>query len=60
MEDLTFEVEQEVDGRWIAEAPTLPGVMAYGRSREEAVRRARALAELVLESKNGEEELFKN
>ena len=34
------ETEQEVDGRWIAEVPELPGVMAYGHSREEAVRKA--------------------
>lgn len=42
------EVEQEVDGRWIAEVPELPGVMAYGRSREEAVRKAQALSLRVL------------
>ena len=27
---LTFEVEREADGRWIAEVPELPGVLAYG------------------------------
>ena len=37
------EVEQEVDGRWIAEVPELPGVLAYGATREEAVRKAQAL-----------------
>jgi len=36
------------DGRWIAEIPDLPGVMAYGRTREEAVARAKALALRVL------------
>jgi predicted RNase H-like HicB family nuclease len=37
------EVEQETDGRWIAEVPELPGVLAYGKTREEAVRKAQAL-----------------
>ena len=31
---LTIEVEQEDDGRWIAEVPDLPGVLAYGQRRE--------------------------
>lgn len=42
------EVEQETDGRWIAEVPELPGVLAYGTSREEAVTRAQASALRVL------------
>jgi predicted RNase H-like HicB family nuclease len=42
------EVEQEVDGRWIAEVPELPGVLAYGQSRDEAVRKAQALSLRVL------------
>jgi predicted RNase H-like HicB family nuclease len=42
------ETEQEVDGRWIAEVPELPGVLAYGQSREEAVRKAQALCLHVL------------
>ena len=41
---LKIEIEQEIDGRYIAEIPELPGVMAYGESREEAVARAEALA----------------
>jgi predicted RNase H-like HicB family nuclease len=50
------EVEREVDGRWIAEVPGLPGAMAYGQSREEAVRRAQALSLRVLAERleNGE------
>jgi predicted RNase H-like HicB family nuclease len=43
-----IELEQEDDGRWIAEVPELPGVMAYGQTREEAVRRAQALSLRVL------------
>ena len=42
--NISLEFEQETDGRWIAEVPELPGVMAYGASREEAARRALALA----------------
>jgi predicted RNase H-like HicB family nuclease len=42
------ETEREVDGRWIAEIPSLPGVMAYGTSRKEAIARAEALALRVL------------
>ena len=42
------EVEQESDGRWIAEVPELPGVMTYGATREEAVTRSQALALRVL------------
>jgi predicted RNase H-like HicB family nuclease len=41
---LTIEIEQEEDGRWLTEVPELPGVMAYGATREEAVARAKALA----------------
>jgi predicted RNase H-like HicB family nuclease len=51
-----IEVEQEVDGRWIAEVPELPDVMAYGGSREEAVRKAQVLSLRVLAERleNGE------
>jgi predicted RNase H-like HicB family nuclease len=42
------EVEEEVDGRWIAEVPELPGVIVYGPSRDEAVRRAQVLSLRVL------------
>jgi predicted RNase H-like HicB family nuclease len=43
-----IETEQETDGRWIAEVPDLPGVLAYGATREEAVRKAQALSLRVL------------
>jgi predicted RNase H-like HicB family nuclease len=42
------ETEREADGRWIAEVPELPGVLAYGQSRDEAVRKAQALSLHVL------------
>jgi predicted RNase H-like HicB family nuclease len=41
---MTIEVDVEEDGRWIAEVPDLPGVMAYGRTRKEAVGKVEALA----------------
>lgn len=44
----TVEVEQEEDGRWIAEIPQVAGAMAYGESRSEAVARVEALALRVL------------
>ena len=46
--DLKIEVEQEVDGRWIAEVMQLPGVLAYGPSPEIAVAKVQALALRVL------------
>jgi predicted RNase H-like HicB family nuclease len=47
---MTFavEIEREKDGRWIAEIPQIPGAMAYGRTRAEAVSRVEALALRVL------------
>jgi predicted RNase H-like HicB family nuclease len=43
-----IELEQETDGRWIAEVPELPGVLTYGASRDEAIRKAQALSLRVL------------
>jgi len=45
---LAIELEREDDGRWIAEVPALSGVLAYGRSREQAVAKVQALALRVL------------
>lgn len=45
---LTIEHEREEDGRWLAEVRELPGVLVYGRSREEATAKAQALALRVL------------
>lgn len=42
------EIEREEDGRWIAEVLALPGVMAYGASRDEALAKAEVLALRVL------------
>jgi predicted RNase H-like HicB family nuclease len=52
-----IELEQENDGRWIAEIPALPGVMVYGKSRVEAVRFVQALALHVLADRVGQEDL---
>ena len=43
---ITFkvEVEQEEDGRWLAEVLELPGVLAYGHSQDVAVSKVQALA----------------
>ena len=41
---LTLETEQEDDGRWIAEVPQLPGVLAYGATADEAATKAEILA----------------
>lgn len=45
---LTVEIDRETDGRWIAEVLELPGVLAYGDSREHAIKSAKALALHVL------------
>jgi predicted RNase H-like HicB family nuclease len=44
----TVETEQETDGRWIAEIAQIPGAMAYGATRNEAIARVEALALRVL------------
>jgi predicted RNase H-like HicB family nuclease len=45
---MKIEIEREEDKRWIAEVPDLPGVIAYGRTREEAISRVEALALRVI------------
>lgn len=45
---MKIEIEREDDGRWIAEVSELPGVMAYGTSRDEAIAKAQALALRVI------------
>ena len=41
---LKIEIEQEDDGRWLAEVVSIPGVMAYGTSLEKAANAAKVLA----------------
>lgn len=45
---LNIETETEADGRWLAEVTELPGVLAYGPTRDAAVAKAKALALRVL------------
>jgi predicted RNase H-like HicB family nuclease len=47
-ESFSIEYEQESDGRWLAEIPTLPGVMAYGKTKADAEVEVTALALRVL------------
>ena len=42
------EIDREDDGRWIADVPGLPGVMTYGATQEEAIRKCEALALRVI------------
>jgi predicted RNase H-like HicB family nuclease len=44
MMTLCIEFEREEDGRWIAEIPKWPGALAYGATKEEAARKAEAIA----------------
>ena len=48
MMTLRIEIEQEQDGRWIAEVPELSGVLTYGMTADEARARVQALALRVL------------
>jgi predicted RNase H-like HicB family nuclease len=54
--NLSIEHEEEADGRWLAEVPELPGVLAYGATREEAIAKAEVLALRVVAERleNGE------
>ena len=45
---LTIEVEQEDDGRWLAEVPELPGVLGYGQTRPGAFDGVQVLSLQVL------------
>ena len=53
---LTIEMEQEVDGRWIAEVQEIPGALVYGVTTDEAIAKMQALALRVLAERleNGE------
>jgi len=47
---MDFEIvfDREEDGRWIAEIESLPGVLAYGATRNEAQSKVEALALRVI------------
>ena len=44
VESIPIVVGREEDGRWWADIESMPGVMAYGSSREAAIAAVRALA----------------
>ena len=46
--NFSIEYEQEEDGRWLAEVPQLPGVLAYGTTLDEAMAKAEVLVLRVL------------
>ena len=54
---MKIEIEREEDGRWIADVPELPGVMGYGKTKNEAVAKVETLALRVLADRleHGEE-----
>ena len=54
--NLAIELEQETDGRWIAEIDELNGVLVYGETREEAIKKVKTLALRVIADRleNGE------
>lgn len=45
---LTVTVDREADGRWIGAVDDLPGVLAYGATREQAIGAAIGLALTVI------------
>ena len=57
IEPIRVETEREEDGRFLAAVPELPGVMAYGSTETEAVRKVKTIALQVLADmiENGEE-----
>jgi predicted RNase H-like HicB family nuclease len=54
--DLVIELERETDGRWIADVPEL-GILLYGATQEEAIRRAEDASRLLIEDKISRGEL---
>jgi predicted RNase H-like HicB family nuclease len=46
--NLAIELEQEDDGRWIAEIDDLDGVLVYGETQDEAIRKVKTLALRVI------------
>jgi len=45
---MKIDIEKEEDGRWIADVSDLPGVLAYGETREDAIAKVEALALRVI------------
>ena len=47
----TIEVEQEYDGRWIAETLEIPGVLVYASTQQQAISNLQALVLRVIANK---------
>jgi len=47
---LTVECAKEFEGRWFAEVPQLPGIRAYGATRDAATEQALSMVYRVLEN----------
>jgi predicted RNase H-like HicB family nuclease len=47
---LTVECAKQFEGRWFAEVPQLPGVQAYGATRDAATEQALSMVYRVLEN----------
>src|ERR1035438_7622256 len=48
IQPIRVEIEREDDGRILASVPDLPGVMAYGSTEDEAIRKGKSIALQVL------------
>jgi predicted RNase H-like HicB family nuclease len=59
IEPIRVEIDREDDGRILASVPDLPGVMAYGATEDEAIRKVKSIALQVLADRiaSGEEPL---
>jgi len=53
---LEIEIERETDGRWIAEVPALPGVMAYGETEADSIECVQDLARRVVNERLAKDE----
>ena len=58
--NLSVETEQEEDGRWLSEVPDLPGVLAYGATRAEAIAHVQVLALRVIADRIEHRERVRN
>lgn len=54
--NFSIEYEQEEDGRWLAEVPELPGVLAYGADADDAMLKVETLALRVIAERLEQEE----
>jgi predicted RNase H-like HicB family nuclease len=48
IQPIRVQIELEEDGRFLASVPDLPGVMVYGATEDEAIRKVKSIALQVL------------